>query len=104
MAKPGTKAAARAANSCADSHAATAATDRARPGSGTRQRGHRELLLAGQVQRRAARDQDPQLNAPGKELLDELTRGEHVLEVVQHQQKLAISQVTAQVLQQRSAP
>ena len=68
------------------------------------QRGHRELLLAGQVQRRAARDQDPQLTTPGKELLDEPTRSEHVLEVVKHQQELAISQITAQVLQQRSAP
>jgi hypothetical protein len=39
MAKPGTKAAARAANSCADSHAATAVTDGAPPGSGTRKAG-----------------------------------------------------------------
>jgi hypothetical protein len=66
------------------------------------ERGHSELLLARRVQRRAARDQGPQLSTPGKELLDELTRREHVLEVVQHQQEFAISQVTVQVLQQRS--
>ncbi len=64
MAKPGTRAAARAANSCADSHAATDASRRAPvPPAGTRSGGHRELLLARQVQRRPACDEDPQLGA-----------------------------------------
>jgi hypothetical protein len=52
-------------------------TDGAPPDSGTRN-GYRELLLAGQAQRRAARDQDPQLTTPGKQLLDEPARSEHM--------------------------
>ena len=84
--KPGTEAAARAANNCTDSQPATDAAETADPRLRNAQRRHRELLLPRQVQRRAARDQDPRSLLCGEQVSHEAAGGEHLLEVVQDQQ------------------
>ena len=102
--KPGTDAAARAANSRTDSHSGDR---RGRDGRSTprhAQRGHRELLLPRQVQRRAAGDQDPRPSGGGEQVGDETARGEHLLHVVEDQQDVPLGKVAAEVFQQRCAP
>ena len=55
------------------------------------------------MQWRPTRDDDPQQDAGVEQLADELPGREQVFEVVQDQQKLAVRDVSAEMLQQRSA-
>ena len=67
------------------------------------QRGHRELLLPRQVQRRAAGDQDPRPSGGGEQVGDEAAGVEHLLHVVEDQQDVPLGKVAAEVFQQRGA-
>ena len=69
-----------------------------------RERRDRAFLLAGNAQRRAAADQDP--NSPGLLEQPRHDRGavQQMLEVVQHDQELPLAQLAHQVLHQRPVP
>ena len=66
---------------------------RRRGGVGKVKRRDAELLLPGQVQHRAARDDDPQPRRSGEQLGDERRGAHDLLEVVEDQQQLALAEV-----------
>ena len=98
MAKPGTEAAARAANSCADSHPARDGDRRCgrfrKEQRGTGNSCSPDTCSGERLVTRIRRS----LLAPSSS--DELASGQDMLEVVQDQQDLAIRQVAGHVLEQ----
>ena len=101
---PGTAAAARSANRRTDSQAASDAAVGRVLLVRDRERRDRAFLLAGNAQRRAAADQDPQRARLLQQPRHDRGAGQQVLEVVQDDQELPLAQLADQVLHQGPVP
>ena len=71
---------------------------------GQLERRHPVDPLLGNIERSTARDEHLHAGRAGEQLADERRRGEHVLEVVEQQQRLPVAQVLEQRLARRSVP
>ncbi len=102
--KSGITARARSRNSATASDCGARPTSRNRRRVGHRQRRHRVLLLAGDTQRLAARDQDPSPGAAASSSRDQRRGAHHLLEVVEDEQQSRSREVLLEAPTGEAAP